>query len=276
MTALELDANGYKFSAEVTGPSDGELVLLLHGFPQSAAEWSGVMPFLADAGYAVVAPDQRGYAAGARPSELDAYRLEHLVSDALGFADDLGVDQFHLVGHDWGGMIAWQVAGRHPERLLSLSVVSTPHPVAFRKALGGADQQRRSAYMEFFRSPESTDVLLADDAALLRSMFERSGLESGFEPYITKMQEPGALDAALNWYRAVDTTGPDGLGPIMERTLYVWSDDDIALGEEAARATGDHVYGEYTFAELTEVSHWIPDRAPNVLAALLLQHFPTV
>ena len=90
------------------------------------------------------------------------------------------------------------------------------------------------------------------------------------------MQEPGALDAALNWYRAVDITGSDGLGPITSPTLYVWSNDDIALGEVAARATGDHVDGEYTFVELTDVSHWIPDRAPDVLAALLLQHFPTI
>lgn len=276
MAALELDANGFKFSAEATGPSDGELVLLLHGFPQSAAEWRGVLPFLADAGYAAVAPDQRGYAAGARPSELGAYAIENLVADAIGFADDLGVERFHLVGHDWGGMVAWQVAGRHAERLLTLSVVSTPHPLAFRRALEGEDQRQRSAYMEFFRSPESTEALLADDAALLRAMFERSGLATGFEPYVAKMQEPGALDAALNWYRAVEITGTEGLGPITTPTLYVWSDDDIALGEEAARATEGNVSGPYTFAELTGVSHWIPDRAPDVLAALLLQHLVSI
>jgi pimeloyl-ACP methyl ester carboxylesterase len=276
MAAAELDANGFKFSAEATGPSDGQLVLLLHGFPQCATEWSRVAPFLADAGYAVVAPDQRGYAAGARPSELDAYKIENLVADAIGFADDLGVERFHLVGHDWGGMVAWQVAGRYPERLLTLSVVSTPHPLAFRKALEGADQQERSAYMAFFASPESTAALLADDAALLRSMFERSGLETGFEPYVAKMQEPGTLDAALNWYRAVDIPGSDGLGPITTPTLYVWSDDDIALGEDAARATGDHVEGPYTFEALRGVSHWIPDRAPDVLAALLIRHLTTV
>src|SRR4051812_48257716 len=109
------------------GPEDGELVLLLHGFPQSWWEWRHQLEALGKAGYRAVAPDQRGYSPGARPGGVEHYGVEELVADAVGFADALGVDRFHLVGHDWGAIVAWYVAATHPDRLKTLSIVSTPH-----------------------------------------------------------------------------------------------------------------------------------------------------
>ena len=126
METLDLAVGDYTFSAAADGPADGELVLLLHGFPETSYEWRKQLPvrLLATA----VAPDQRGYASGARPDDVAAYKIGELASDAVGFADTLGVDRFHLVGHDWGGAVAWFVGGHYGDRLRTLTVVSTPHP----------------------------------------------------------------------------------------------------------------------------------------------------
>jgi pimeloyl-ACP methyl ester carboxylesterase len=123
---LQLPARGLVFDALAAGTPTGELVVLLHGFPQTAACWTQVLETLAVAGYRAVAPDQRGYSPTARPTTVQAYRLPELVADVLAIADRLGVETFHLVGHDWGGVVAWQLAGRHPDRVATLTAVSTP------------------------------------------------------------------------------------------------------------------------------------------------------
>jgi pimeloyl-ACP methyl ester carboxylesterase len=272
----EIAVGPYTFAALVDGPEGGELVLLLHGFPQTSASWREQITALGAAGYRAVAPDQRGYSPRARPIELAAYAMPELVGDVIGFADALGAERFHLVGHDWGGAVAWQVAGRHPDRLHTLAVVSTPHPEALRRAyrgdLGG-DQAQRSGYMTFFRQPDSQDRMLENDAAVFRLLFAGSGMPEGREqPYIEALGTPQALGAALNWYRAASVDDPDGLGPITTPTLYVWSTDDVALGTEAAQATAQCVEGPYRFAVLEGVSHWIAEQAPDRLNRLLLDH----
>lgn len=272
----EIAVGPYTFDALVAGPEGGELVLLLHGFPQTSASWREQITALGAAGYRAVAPDQRGYSPRARPIELAAYAMPELVGDVIGFADALGAERFHLVGHDWGGAVAWQVAGRHPDRLHTLAVVSTPHPEALRRAyrgdLGG-DQAQRSGYMTFFRQPDSQDRMLENDAAVFRLLFAGSGMPEGREqPYIEALGTPQALGAALNWYRAASVDDPDGLGPITTPTLYVWSTDDVALGTEAAQATAQCVEGPYRFAVLEGVSHWIAEQAPDRLNRLLLDH----
>ena len=264
------------FSVREAGPADDELVVLLHGFPETSVSWTHQIPALVAAGYRVVAPDQRGYSPGARPSEVSAYRTDRLVADVLAMADHAGAERFHLVGHDWGGAIAWQVAGRHPDRLLSLAVLSTPHPAAFGAALSGAtggDQAERSTYMDFFRSEGSEHTFLADDAGLLKLLYAGSGLtEVESAPYLAAMDTPEALGAALNWYRGADITLVEGLGPIVTPTLYVWSTEDLALGREAAEATAGFVAGPYRFEVLEGIDHWIAEHAPDEIARLVLDH----
>src|ERR1700733_2346000 len=133
-------ARGMRFDALTAGPPDGELVLLLHGFPQTGSCWDDALNGLADAGYRAVAPTQRGYSPGAHPDEVQAYRVSELVDDVLAMAATLGRDRFHLVGHDWGGTVAWALAGDHPEAVASLTAVSTPHSAALRQALKGTQQ----------------------------------------------------------------------------------------------------------------------------------------
>jgi pimeloyl-ACP methyl ester carboxylesterase len=270
---IEVPVGPYVFDGLATGPAGGEPVLLLHGFPQSSHEWRSQLRALGDAGYRAVAPDQRGYSPRARPSGVSEYRAEALVADVIGIADALGFDRFHLVGHDWGAAVAWHVAGRRPERLRTLTPVSVPHPQAFADALLGHDQRQRSSYIDLFREEgKAEEVLLEDGGDRLRAMLSGSGLGDDVEEYVTRMLQPGAMTAALNWYRAVDIGSIEGLGPIVTPTMYVWSTDDMALGRDGAEATAKHVDGPYRFEVLEGVSHWIPEAAADELNRLLLDH----
>ena len=265
-------ANGAAHEALVAGPEGGELVLLLHGFPETSFEWRAQLPALAAAGYRAVAPDQRGYTPGARYDDLTEYRVDHLATDVARFADALGAERFHLVGHDWGGFVAWYAAGRFPMRVRTLTVVSTPHPGAFVAAYhGDTDQRERSAYMDWFRTPDAEVAFLADDAAMLRAAYQGHSGE-GAEEYARVFSADGgaALTGGLNWYRANDFT--DDTGPVTVPTMYVWSDEDVALGRDAAEATGSFVEGPYRFEVLPGISHWVPEEAPEALNRLVLQH----
>ncbi len=279
---LEIDANGLRFSARAAGPASGRPVLLLHGFPQSSLSWLPVMRSLAAAGYRAVAPDQRGYSSGARPGDVAAYGVSQLVSDVLAIADTMQMDRFDLVGHDWGGMVAWVAAARHPGAVRSLTVVSTPHPGALAAALssGDSDQAARSAYVHVFRRQAEPERMLLGDDGLgegLRAMFTATGLEeSQAREYVSLMQSPGAMTAALNWYRAMDPAEVEGLPPVVVPTLYVWSSGDAALGRRAAESTAEFVAGRYQFVTLDGVSHWVPEEVPDELAQLVLGHLRSV
>ena len=273
MVLVELAVGDLVFDARADGPDDGELVLLLHGFPQTSFSWRNQLGALGAAGYRAVAPDQRGYSPGARPADVEEYRVERLVGDVLGFADALGVERFHLVGHDWGGAVAWQVAGRNPERLRTLTSLSTPHPAAFRRSIQDGEQRDKSSYMLFFRSPEAEPFFLDNDAAGLRALYTASGLaDDAVEEYMRVLTQPGAMTGALNWYRAADLGLVKGLGPITTPTMYVWSTYDPALGREAAEGTAAHVEGPYRFEVLEGVGHWIAEETPDALNTLLLDH----
>lgn len=260
------------FDALVAGPDDGEVVLLLHGFPQSSDIWRPQLEALATAGYRAVAFDQRGYSPRARPPDVKSYRIAELVQDALGVANHVGADRFSVVGHDWGAVVAWHLAAHHPERVRTLTALSVPHPLAFAMALASAsgEQRDRSSYISFFQQPD-----IAEDALLnggLAALLRRSGHPGDIDERVAAMSAPGALTAALNWYRAVDYTLVSGVGRITVPTLYVWSTGDVALGREGAEATATYVEGPYRFEILDGISHWIPEEAPDVLNRLLLEH----
>jgi pimeloyl-ACP methyl ester carboxylesterase len=276
MDSIEIPVGALTFDGLAAGPEAGEPAVLLHGFPQTSRAWVPQVEALGAAGYRAVAFDQRGYSPRARPAEVEAYRSPELIADVIGVADALGMDRFHLVGHDWGGAVAWQVGGRHADRLHTLTVVSTPHPAAMRLALDGelgGDQPQRSSYFEIFRDPTSQDQFLANDALGLKNLYMISGMPEGKAgPYLEALGTPEALGAALNWYRAADLTLTDGLGAITLPTMYVWSTEDPALGREAAEATGRFVEGTYRFEVLEGVGHWVSEQVPERLNELLLDH----
>ena len=262
------------FTASASGPDEGSLVLALHGFPQSRHTWRDLLPALSESGLHAVAPDQRGYSAGVRPSSVSAYRPDRLVRDVLDIADSLEAPSFHLVGHDWGGQVAWLTAAYHPERVTSLSVLSRPHPAAFAAAMEtDVEQLSRSGHHTRFATPEATDELLADDFGNLRQGLEASGVSArDVDEYLGALAERSALDAALNWYRAV---GPGGLGdpdcPIVRvPTLYVWGGTDSSVGRPAAELTSSFVSGPFRFIEIASSGHFVTDDGggPETVAAI--------
>jgi pimeloyl-ACP methyl ester carboxylesterase len=277
-TLLVQTVTGLLFDVSVDGPSDAPLVLLLHGFGVSRHFWDAQLTALAAAGYRAAAPNQRGYSARARPDPADhaCYRVAHLIGDALQLAKILGpVDQrFHLVGHDWGGSLAWQIADMYPNSLASLTILSRPHPLAFNRALALPDgeQKRRSQHHTRFLSPNAGPDILADDAKWLRTRLAANGVPpSAIEAHLSVIGNPDAMEAALAWYRARGVRHQP-TGPTKVPTLYIWGDADDTVGRAAAEMTGEYIAAPYHFAALPGVGHYAADQVPEQVNALLLQH----
>jgi pimeloyl-ACP methyl ester carboxylesterase len=229
------------FDVRTLGPDDGEPVMLLHGFPETSLSWSEVAPILADAGFGVTAPDQRGYSPDARPPAVADYTMDHLVDDVLGLAD-------------------------------AFTAVSVPHLAAYNAALrADSDQQQRASYIGLMRQEgKAEDVLAEDDGRRLRAMYDGKIPATHVDAYVDFFHDREALTGALAWYRAMTAALAD-LPPVSVPTTYVWSDGDWAIGRASAEACGDHVTGPFEFVELDGVSHWIPEEAPGELADAILK-----
>ena len=244
--------------------ADGRLVLLLHGFPETSESYREILPALAAEGYYAVAPDQRGYSPGARPAEVADYQILHMVDDTLAMADELGADDFHLVGHDWGGGVAWVTAALHPDRISTLAALSTPHPDALSASFTapGSEQPEMSSYVGIFAAPGSEATFLPRETFV--AAFSSSGMpEAKAEAYADVLATEEALGAALDWYRANPIPSEVELGPVDVPTLYVWGSEDLALGRTAAEGTADHVDAAYEFVELEGEGHWLPETATD-------------
>lgn len=263
--------DGLQFDVTDEGPIDGPVTVLLHGFPAGRRSWDGVAPLLHAAGVRTLAPDQRGYSPGARPTGRAAYRPRELVRDVVALLDESGAERVSVVGHDWGGILAWWLGTVVPQRLDRVTVVSTPHPQALTASLLSSDQAVRSSYVALFQLPAVPErLILPRIADLLRS----SGLPDAVaDDYASRMAEPGALTAALNWYRGLLLPGggrQNGDGRVHVPTRYVWGRKDFALGRRAAELSAGYVDAPYDFVEFGG-GHWIPEKAPDFLAEQILR-----
>jgi pimeloyl-ACP methyl ester carboxylesterase len=261
--------DGFVFDVDDSG-GDGAVVILLHGFPQTKESWRKLTPPLAAGGLRVLAPDQRGYSPGARPPRRRDYALDLLVGDVLALADDVGATRFHVVGHDWGGAVAWALAADHADRLASVTSLATPHPRAMLKSLVTSGQALQSWYMAAFQVPGIPEVMLGNRQ--FRKSLLASGLPEEDADRSVRMLRDGGARGALNWYRALPFGSRTGLGPIKVPTLYVYATGDVALGRKAADLTQDAVEGPYRYKVLDGVSHWIPEQAADVVAPMILEH----
>jgi pimeloyl-ACP methyl ester carboxylesterase len=266
---------GLRFDVRDGGPSDGEVVVLLHGFPQSSSSWNAVVPRLHAAGLRTLAPDQRGYSPGARPLDVDAYRMKHLVGDVVALIEASGAGRVRLVGHDWGAAVAWNLAARRPDLITSLTAVSVPHPAAFAASVRGSTQAVRSWYMAVFQTPVPERMLDPADPAtqvrFVRSLVRTGQSRERAERDAVFLSAPGAYTAALAWYRAARRDGAAALaGPVEPPTVLLWGAQDVALGFDGVRRTTAHVRGPYRLDVLPGVGHWIPEDAPDLVAAAVL------
>lgn len=282
------ERDGLVFDVRDGGPADGPPVVLLHGFPQDAGCWDLVTPFLHKAGLRTLAPNQRGYAAHGAPRSRGAYRMRELVADIMGLLDAAGLERAHLVGHDWGGSVAWVCALVHPERVASLTVLSTPHPQAFAWAMRRPEQVLRSWYMMAFQVPIIPERVLAPR---IGDVLQRSGLpQEHADRYAQRFGQPQALSGPIGWYRAMPPpsvavrrglrramslvrplTGVPAAQPqlasrqVQVPTTYLWGRDDVALGRAAAERTGEFVQADYRYVELA-AGHWLPETVPRRVA----------
>jgi pimeloyl-ACP methyl ester carboxylesterase len=263
---MRIDARGWTFDVHAGGPAGGLPVVLLHGFPQDSREWAGVLPRLHAANLRTYALDQRGYSPGARPAPVRSYRLDEAVADLLAVLDALGLPGAHLVGHDWGAIVAWLAAARFPDRVRSLTAISVPHPRAMAEAFRSGGQALRLGYVGLFRLPGVAErLLMARDGAAMRAMLAPAGAEAA-AGYVAAMREPGRLTAALNWYRANGFRDGLTIGAVPVPTTYVYSTGDPAVSPRAVRGTARWVGADYRLVVLRNVSHWVPEQAPAAVA----------
>lgn len=259
------------FDVKDEGPEGGTPVVLLHGFPQDSTAWDAVVGPLHEQGYRTLAPNQRGYSPGARPSGAKHYVWSKLVGDVTALLDAAELERAHIVGHDWGGFVTWAVAAAAPERVLTATSLSVPHPGAFRKAALRPGQALRSTYMGLMQIPWLSEQILRPGGP------GWSALVKGLPPhqaahYAERMSTPGALTAALSWYRVLprELLRPSvRLDRVTVPSALVWGERDPALGRAGAEVTADFVAADYQFTILKDVGHWIPERAPESVVAAL-------
>jgi pimeloyl-ACP methyl ester carboxylesterase len=274
--------DGLAFDVTTAGPEGGEPVVLLHGFPQSARCWDAVTPALAAAGLRTLAPDQRGYSPGARPAGRAAYRLSELVADAAAVVEaalaGTGRPRAHVVGHDWGAIVAWVLAGLRPELVRTVTGISVPPVGAIAAALRRPRQLRASWYAAAFQVPGLAERVFAVppgrswSPTLVRLLVRSGQTQARAERDAAGLADRAALTSALNWYRADALSGGARVPEPAVPALYVWSDGDTAVTRDAAELAPSYAAGPFRYVELRGVSHWIPEEAPAALAELLLDH----
>lgn len=273
-----LETNSLRLHAVQAGPEDGPLVILLHGFPEFWYGWVKQIEPLALAGFRVLAVDQRGYNLSDKPQGLDAYRLDQPARDVIGLIDLLERETAFLVGHDWGGVVAWVVAALFPERVAKMAVLNAPYPTTgFRAIFRDPTQLLRSAYIIFFQLPGLPEAILRKDDwdLLVRGMrnTSRPGTfsEEDFEQYRQAWWRKDAMTSMLNWYRAF-LRRPAQLPwkpRISVPTLVLWGARDIALSRATARLSLELLEeGQLEFFE--NATHWLQHERASSVNALLI------
>jgi len=259
MELKRIQVSGYEFDYRVSGDKKNEPVIFLHGFPETSIMWSELMEHLAANGYYCIAPDMRGYSKDACPKGVKHYTVKKISDDILGLADGINADKFHLVGHDWGAAIGWNIVYNNPERIISWSALSIPHSRAFVKALKmDKEQKKKSRYIGTFLIPIIHEIVIRwNDFKIFRKLWKNSSPEE-LENYLEVFKRKQSLTAALNYYRANigKGKGRQPVGDITTPTLFIWGKNDFAVGAFSAKATRKYMKADYTFQEL-DGGHWL-------------------
>lgn len=278
---LTIAANGLDFHALAAGPLDGPLVILLHGFPETSQGWSKQIGPLAAAGLRVVAPDQRGTGLSSKPPGVSAYRLDNLAEDIVAIVRALGHQRARVVGHDWGGVVAWQLARQHADVIERAAILDAPHPAAFPPYLmRNPSQLARSWYMAFFQLPWLPEMLLqARDFEWLAHAMTATSRPGAFttldlRAYREAWAQPGALTGMLNWYRALPmgtrTPANRGRGQVAVPVRLLWGDRDHALEPGLAEASIERCDAGEVF-HFPDATHWLQHEEPERVNELLIE-----
>lgn len=271
---VPMTVNGIEYALIDRG--QGPAVLLLHGFPDTSSLWRHQIPALVAAGFRAIAPDLRGRGRTEVLPRVEDYALPAMVPDMVALLDALRIDRAHVVGHDFGAALSWLLASLQPQRVDHLVVISVGHPANRERPT--LEQLKRSWYQLLFQFEGVAEALVQqDDWYLLREMLQGNG---DVEEYIADLSRPGALTAALNWYRAslpvAHLLAPaPKLPPVQAPTLGIWSSGDQYLLEDRMVRSGEYVTGSWRYERIEAASHWVPLDQPDRLNALLLEFLPT-
>mgnify|MGYP000359630084 FL=1 len=261
------------FTCRVSGmENDGEAVILLHGFPETSRMYYDLIPVLVSEGFKVVAPDQRGYSPGARPSKISDYSIDKLSQDVIDIADAFQFEKFHLIGHDWGSAVGWVTVAFHSDRVISWTALSVPHLDAFFKAMNNnPEQQRKSQYIKFFKKPILPEFYFSIFGyKYLRDIWRKSSKEE-IEKYLEVFKQKGALKASLNWYRANMKNDDKSIGDIAAPTLIIYGLKDMAIGEESVDESVKYLKGYYKIEKL-ETGHWLIQESFEAVSKSIINH----
>eukprot|EP00884_Botryococcus_braunii_P020820 jgi/Botrbrau1/7421/Bobra.0112s0020.1 len=273
---MRIQANGLNFNVWVDGAPVAPPVLLLHGWPDSSQIWTGQVAALIGAGFRTIAPDLRGYGGSDKPDGVQNYTFKNIMQDIIGILDNLKVDRFYLVGHDWGASLAWYLAYHLPTRVIKLVVMSTGNFGCFFAGPAGDRQRQASWYMLAFMRPEAEKCLSADNWAAFRRFLGHCKPDQ-LEEYVHRLSKPGALTASLNWYRAnmrVESflaSSPFELPQLEVPVMGIWGSRDGACLEPQMKNSGRFVKeGLWRYERVDGAGHWVTIDAPDRINALLL------
>lgn len=269
----KINIDKLEFDCRISGNEDHELVILLHGFPETSFMWKNLMTEIAALGFYCVAPNMRGYSKNACPKGRNHYTIKIISQDILDIAKSLGKDKFHLIGHDWGSVVGCNIVYKNQDKILSWSSLSMPHIQAFRKAIRlNEDQKKRSQYIKWFLIPFVPEFgIRKNDFELFRKLWKHSTNEE-VEDYLAVFRRKRSLTAALNYYRAnFGKSKSEQIGDILVPTLFIWGGNDMYVGAFAAENNHKYMKGDYTFLEL-DAGHWLIQSNYSEVKHAIIEH----
>ena len=269
----DISLDNFTFNCRVSGlENEGEAVILLHGFPETSRMWYQLIPILANDGFKVIAPDQRGYSQDARPSKISDYTIDKLSKDITDIADALQLEKFHLIGHDWGSAVGWYTVSINADRIISWTALSVPHLDAFFESINtDKEQQRKSQYMSFFKKPILPELYFKIFGYKYLKDIWRKSSTLEIEKYLEVFQQRGALKSSLNWYRANINNSINMIGNIDTPTLILYGIKDMAIGEKSVDESAKYLKGEYNIKKL-DVGHWLIQESFESVSNSILKH----
>ncbi len=268
----EFTRDGLTFDVLDEGPIDGDVVVLLHGFPERASCWREVAPLLHARGLRTLAPDQRGYSPRARPPRRRDHRTSELADDVAALITEAGGGPVHLVGHDWGAIVGWAVLGRHADLVRTYTSLSIPHPRSFVRSLLRSRQGLTSWYMLAFQLPFGPEKLAAKPGGIFDKSLRGSGMSrEEVARFREEIVDYGALPGGIAYYRALPFSDLRESAPVTTPVTLVWSDGDDFVDRAGVDMTADLVEGDYRLVVLEGVDHWIPTHAPHEAVAAILE-----
>ena len=274
---IEVNIGNLKFDCRVTGIKENELIIFLHGFPETSYMWKNLMNDLSELGFYCVAPNQRGFSKNACPKSKQSYSLNKLSNDVIEIAKSLGKSKFHLIGHDWGAAIGWKVVHDNQDAILSWTGISVPHLQTFGDAIVNDPEQRKmSKYIRAFQWPYLPEMKIRkNDFELFRKFWKNSAVDE-IEDYLKVFRNQKQLTAAINYYRSnykslKKAANHQILGDINVPTLFIWGNKDVAIGSVSVKNSHQFMKSDYTFLEL-DSGHWLIQTMYNELKNAITEH----